>query len=415
VHYNVPEEHPYFGKIFVCECRQDQAEAEQVAYLRRLGGLESLADRRLETFNPDGVGLTRAQQENLSRVYEAVIAYAAAPKGWLVISGGHGCGKTHLAAAIANAQIDAGNKVIFATVPDLLDHLRAAFHPDATEEYDARFEEVRSAPLLILDDLGMESPTPWATEKLYQILNHRYNARLPTVITTNHHLSDLETRLRSRLTDPDLCQTLAITASDYRRGGIVRNYNELSDLGWYSKMTFRSFSVRANELTKEQTDNLRKAVTLASEYSHAPQGWLLLMGPYGCGKTHLAAAIANAYAAEGAATLFVTVPDLLDHLRAAFAPGSTVSYDRRFAEIKTVPLLILDDLGTESATPWAREKLYQLFNYRYIAKLPTVITTSHELETLDARLVTRLRDQEFCKRVAILAPTYIRQTKDRGT
>jgi DNA replication protein DnaC len=134
---------------------------------------------------------------------------------------------------------------------------------------------------------------------------------------------------------------------------------------------------------------------------------LVLMGSYGCGKTHLAAAIANSYAAEGDAALFVTVPDLLDHLRATFAPNSTVSYDKRFNEVKTASLLVLDDLGTELASPWAKEKLYQLFNYRYNARLPTVITTSHELEEIDPRLATRMRDQRMGKLFAILAPAYL--------
>ena len=63
--------------------------------------------------------------------------------------------------------------------------------------------------------------------------------------------------------------------------------------------------------------------------------------------------------------LFVTVPDLLDHLRSTFSPQSTISYDKLFEQVRKTPLLILDDLGTESATAWAKEKLYQLFNHRY--------------------------------------------------
>lgn len=51
---------------------------------------------------------------------------------------------------------------------------------------------------------------------------------------------------------------------------------------------------------------------------------------------------------------------------------STVVYDERFELVGTVPLLILDDLGTESATPWAREKLYQIINYRYNERMATI-------------------------------------------
>src|SRR5664280_1545752 len=77
------------------------------------------------------------------------------------------------------------------------------------------------------------------------------------------------------------------------------------------------------------------------------------------------------------------------HLRATFSPSSNTSYDRRFDEIRTAPLLILDDLGTQSMTPWVREKLYQLFNYRYNAELPTVITTADTLDEMDARIRSR--------------------------
>ena len=102
----------------------------------------------------------------------------------------------------------------------------------------------------------------------------------------------------------------------------------------------------------------------------------------------------------------VFVPDLLDHLRATFSPASTVSLDRRFEEVRTAQLLILDDLGTQSMTPWVREKLYQLFNYRYSAKLPTVITTHDHVKEVDPRLLSRFEDKRICEICAITAPAY---------
>jgi DNA replication protein DnaC len=412
VRYDVPDGHPQFGRAVDCECRRSQAETERQAFLRRLGGLETLTDKTLETFNQDGIGLQDKDQANLRRAMERAAAYASNPQGWLVLTGGYGCGKTHLAAAIANIQIASGNSVLFITVPDLLDHLRASYSPDDDREggFGSRFEDVRNTPLLILDDLGIESPTPWAIEKLYQLLNHRYNAHLPTVITTNHDLEELELRLRSRLFDPDMCEILPITAPDYRRSGIATGHSDLNGLGLYAHMTFDTFATRRN-LPKEQRDNLRAALDTAKTFAANPSGWLLLMGDYGSGKTHLAAAIANSHALRGSPALFVTVPDLLDHLRAAFAPSSASSYDKRFNEVKTAALLILDDLGTESGTPWAREKLYQLFNYRYNARLPTVITTAQPLEAIDQRLVTRLRDKRLCTLFAILAPAYLGETQ----
>jgi DNA replication protein DnaC len=111
----------------------------------------------------------------------------------------------------------------------------------------------------------------------------------------------------------------------------------------------------------------------------------------------------------------VTVPDLLDHLRATFSPQSSISYDKLFEQVRKAPLLILDDLGTESATAWAREKLYQLFDYRYNARLATVVTTAQRIDELDPRIRSRLQDQRRCQIYPITAPSYRGQAHARHT
>ncbi|RLC55404.1 MAG: DNA replication protein DnaC, partial [Chloroflexota bacterium] len=269
-----------------------------------------------------------------------------------------------------------------------------------------RSEQVRTAPVLILDDLGTESSTTWAQEKLFQIFNYRYNARLPTVITTNHELEEIPLRLRSRLVDPDLTKIVTILAPDYRRAGISPDQSDLSSLSLHTDQTFENFDLRKGELPRDEEENLKRAFDIARAFAESPRDWLVFTGTYGCGKTHLAAAIANYRVKRGYPALFVVVPDLLDHLRATFNPQSTVTFDQRFEEVRRAPLLILDDLGTESATPWAREKLYQIFDYRYNARLPTVITTATPIEELDPRLATRMLDVSRCTPFAILAPAY---------
>ena len=144
-------------------------------------------------------------------------------------------------------------------------------------------------------------------------------------------------------------------------------------------------------------------------------GWCC-RGPTAAGKTHLAAAIANEYVERTRTdVMFVVVPDLLDHLRAAFSPQATTSYDRRFDEIKRAPLLVLDDMGTESATPWAREKLFQLLNFRYNAMLPTVITTSADPKQIEPWLRTRMLDVSRCRWWGITAPAYRGSRSPQGT
>jgi len=175
----------------------------------------------------------------------------------------------------------------------------------------------------------------------------------------------------------------------------------------HSKQTFGTFSLRRNEdIDPSDLASLKEAFEAAQAFAQNPQGWLVFLGPYGCGKTHLAAAIGNYQAGLGFPPLMVVVPDLLDHLRAAYAPNSPVSIDQRFEEIRRSRLLILDDLGTQSATPWAREKLYQLFNYRYNAELPTVITTASMPGEIDQRLRSRMSDTRICRMVFMSAPSF---------
>jgi DNA replication protein DnaC len=169
-----------------------------------------------DNFDWRRVNLPPDQRENLENVYKTALEFAKSPEGWLVLQGVNGCGKTHLAAAIANYRLRSGKPVLFVIVPDFLDHLRSTFSPDSPVSYDQLFESVKTAPLLILDDFGEQSTTPWAQEKLYQVINHRYNDRLPTVVTTCYTTDEVESRISSRLIDHQLSNFFHIMAPDWR-------------------------------------------------------------------------------------------------------------------------------------------------------------------------------------------------------
>ena len=206
----VPYGHPNFGKPIACECKEAERAEKRRLQLRTLSNLDAFSDKSFRNFNPRVPGVQEA--------FKVAQAYADNPDGWLVLIGRNGCGKTHLAAAIANQHLAQGSLVLFATVPDLLDHLRATFAPTSPVVYDQLFSSMREAELLVLDDLGSEQNSSWASEKLFQLLNYRYNSRFPTVITTNNlRLQAVDERIRSRLMDTSLVIEVTMDrAQDFR-------------------------------------------------------------------------------------------------------------------------------------------------------------------------------------------------------
>lgn len=438
VREDVPVGHPNFGKLFPCVCQQASYRSREVARLRTLGNLEAYAHKTFATFEIDFTilepsearlrqifrdlsesrrqSLSEAQRRAAKTAAEIALRYAEAPEGWLLFEGGYGTGKTHLAAAIANAVIERGAPVLFITAPDLLDHLRSAFGPSSENAYDELFERIRRAPLLVVDDLGAESPTAWAVEKLYQLFNDRHRYRLPTVITTNRDPAQIEPRIRSRLLDQDLTRSVRLALPDRRSPIMTWAEADLSDLSRYRGMTFESFELREGEgLSEESLRRLQQTVQTARSFAEHPQGWLVLTGRPGCGKTHLAAAIAHVLNAHEPQALFVTAADLINHLRATFYPSATISYDRRLHELKNATVLILDDLSIEerNMSAWARDKLYEILLYRFDYALPTVITSLQPLEEMDVRLRSRLSNRSRCIVEPIIVPSYQGRSQTR--
>jgi DNA replication protein DnaC len=134
----------------------------------------------------------------------------------ILIFGGTGSGKTHIAAAIANEVIHKCSTVVFVNVPDLLENMKISFKTGSTEDIIKSLEE---SDLLILDDAGAEKWSEWVESTLYKIINNRYNNRKPLIITTNCNISELREKIgfRSWSRIQEICLIVENTATDYRR------------------------------------------------------------------------------------------------------------------------------------------------------------------------------------------------------
>ncbi len=404
VHPRLENGRPDYERLVPCRCLGQSLDDTRMERMRSYSNLGALARLTFENLIPEGKSAEAANQELFLRAFRAAQAFAASPQGWLVLTGPSDSGKTHLGAAIAGRRISDGHRAMFMGTADLLDHLRSTYSPDSDVSYDQLFTQLKEVPLLVLDDLGGQSSTQWAEEKLTQLIDHRFVSRQPTVfaIASNVSLEGLKEKWRTRLTDPSLAQVFQLE----KRLSSATGGSFSMSLPLLQKMTFESFDFHRINLPQEQRQNLEHAYRIAAAYAESPEGWLVLHGENGCGKTHLAAAIANRRLGRGLPVSFVFVPDFLDHLRSTYAPDSKVTYDEMFEMVKNAPLLVLDDYGEHAASAWAQEKLYQLINHRYNARLPMVVTMCCSLDDIETRVGSRLADRQISLVFAIMAPDY---------
>lgn len=147
----------------------------------------------------------------------------------------------------------------------------------------------------------------------------------------------------------------------------------------------------AREMMEEDTNAVIEAIRNDEEY----KGFFLYGAP-GAGKSVLAAMIMRRFMEEGFAAYYVLVESYFRHLQATFNKKDLTAEERGYEDnVSRVPVLVIDDMGTESPTEWVLRKIFTLIELRAAAGLMTIITSNDSIEVLAKRWHKKYQDPEM--------------------
>jgi len=208
-------------RVVRCDCWR----ASMVDGLLRDARIQPRYDRcDLATFEPD----TDTRRNAYRKAMRFVDAFPVVDRG-LLLRGPQGVGKTHLAVGILKEVIRTkGARGYFYETREFLRIIRDTYNRSVSETEMSVLSPVLNADLLVLDDLGAERTSEWVQETLGLVVNTRYNAKRPTIFTTNlvdsadstdpsTFIFQLGARTRSRLLE--MCEWIEMSGADIRDVG----------------------------------------------------------------------------------------------------------------------------------------------------------------------------------------------------
>ena len=209
----------------------------------------------------------------------------------------------------------------------------------------------------------------------------------------------------------------------------------------YEHCDFESYSTDVGT-TPQDRRSLQQAKLSAEGfvrgYPGSSEKGLLFMGPSGVGKTHLAVAALKELIQRGHAGLFCDYRELLKEIQASYNPASESTEMKILEPIRTVEILVLDDLGASKPSDWVRDIVGIVLNARYNENRTTIITTNYldnpasegeatrlpggklvpatREDSLEQRIGTRMRSRlyEMCRTVEVYAPDFRREKTQAG-
>ena len=187
----------------ICKCHTELLKSIERENLQKHAPLDECT---FESFNtlyypeePENGISPRAKAESILNNCKRYASKFTSQSPSILFMGGTGLGKTHLSLAIANAVIDHGYSVEYGTAQNILNDLSNE-NFGRTDRLKYTEERILECDLLILDDLGTEFKTSYSIACLYNIINTRLSAKLPTIISTNFSQRELEEKYDQRIT-----------------------------------------------------------------------------------------------------------------------------------------------------------------------------------------------------------------------
>lgn len=220
----------------ICKCRAADLEAEErqreaeklqerIKRQRRAGFPES--DMQHWTFSADDGADPRIMRA-AKRYVDNFAGFKEQGKG-LLLYGGVGTGKTFAAACIVNALIDTGKPCLMTNFARVLNTLWSI------EEKQAYIDSFNKFDLLVLDDLGTERRSEYAQEQVFNVIDSRYRAKLPLIITTNLSIEEIkkpDSVGNSRIYDRvlEMCHPVEVSGHSRRRKKVVADFKGMNEL-----------------------------------------------------------------------------------------------------------------------------------------------------------------------------------------
>ena len=221
----------------LCKCEvekreREEAERRRVEFMKRVTEMRKVgfpeAEMQHWTFEKDDGG--SSQIVTIAKNYVANFEKMREDGKGLLLFGGVGNGKTFAAACIANALIDSGVPCMMTNFARIANTVQGMF--DGRQAY---YDSFNKYPLLVLDDLSAERKTEYMQEIVFNVIDSRYRAKLPLIVTSNLTAEEIKNpadiayqRIFSRLLE--MCVPIEVKGEDRRRKILKDSFSEYSEL-----------------------------------------------------------------------------------------------------------------------------------------------------------------------------------------